>query len=296
MKPAITALAPWFGSKRNLAGRIVEALGPHRAYWEPFCGSCAVLLTKPACLMETVNDLHGDLTNLARVVRDNRLAPALYRRLRRTWMAEDLFKEAAERVRSADAPEEPDLDRAADYMLTTWMGRNGVAGTESYNHHFCARYTLGGGHAAKRWTSVVMSIPAWHRRLREVTILRRDAFELLGKILDADRTALYVDPPYLLGTRSADAGFGRRAGSSLYVHDFSDDDHRKLAELLGRFTKARVVVSYYDHSLVDELYEGWTKSVIEVSKALAHQGRRGANDVKAREVLLVNQRPGGRLF
>lgn len=43
----ITALAPWYGSKRTLAPRIVEQLGEHRAYWEPFCGSCAVLFAKP---------------------------------------------------------------------------------------------------------------------------------------------------------------------------------------------------------------------------------------------------------
>ncbi len=42
----ITAIAPWFGGKRTLAPRIIEALGKHTAYWEPFCGSMAVLLAK----------------------------------------------------------------------------------------------------------------------------------------------------------------------------------------------------------------------------------------------------------
>ena len=36
-----TALAPWFGSKRNLAPTIAEELGPHCCYFEPFCGSVA---------------------------------------------------------------------------------------------------------------------------------------------------------------------------------------------------------------------------------------------------------------
>src|ERR1044072_5384193 len=35
----ISALAPWYGSKRTLAPEIVRQLGEHRAYWEPFCGS-----------------------------------------------------------------------------------------------------------------------------------------------------------------------------------------------------------------------------------------------------------------
>ena len=47
-KPKITAISPWYGSKRILAPRIVELLGDHKMYYEPFCGSMAVLLAKPA--------------------------------------------------------------------------------------------------------------------------------------------------------------------------------------------------------------------------------------------------------
>ena len=93
----IKALAPWFGGKRNLSSAIIELIGKHRVYWEPFGGSMAVLLAKPPCVMETVNDLHGDLINLARVVQNNELSLKLYRMLRRTFMCEVLFKEAAER-------------------------------------------------------------------------------------------------------------------------------------------------------------------------------------------------------
>ena len=67
-KPRLNAIAPWFGSKRSLAPKIVELLGDHTAYWEPFCGSLSVLLAKPPSQQETVSDLHGDLINLARVL------------------------------------------------------------------------------------------------------------------------------------------------------------------------------------------------------------------------------------
>jgi len=287
-QPAITAIAPWFGSKRNLAPEIVRELGEHRVYWEPFCGSMAVLLVKPACPMETVNDLHRDLVNLARVIQHRTYGVQLYRKLRRTLMVEEMFEESAEVIRSDDAPDHPDPERAYHYMLTAWLGRNGVAGTSTYNHHFCVRYTANGGHAAKRWDSVIRSIPAWRRRLRNVTILQRDAFELLPRIEDRAGTAIYVDPPYFRGTRKPDSGFGRRKGSSQYVHDFDAAEHARLAEAVHRFKKSRVVVSYYDHPELERLYPTWTKRRIEVSKALAHQGRRGKNDVKAVEVLLLN--------
>lgn len=277
----ITALAPWFGAKRNLAPEIVRELGPHRVYWEPFCGSMAVLLAKPSCVMETVNDLHGDLVNLARTVRHSQAGPRLYRRLRRTLMAEELFEEAAEHIRDdcvdfGPATEDFDERRAYLFFITTWLGRNGVAGTATYNSNFCARYTANGGHAATRWNSAIASIPAWRRRLSNVTIMRRGAFELLPRIYDQDDTAIYVDPPYLVK-------------GSKYAHDFAPEDHGRLAESLHRFTRARVVVSYYDHPDLDGLYPGWTKRKIVVSKALVAQGRRDkGNNVKAVECLLIN--------
>ena len=268
----LTALAPWFGAKRNLASQIIAELDRHTAYWEPFCGSMAVLLAKPPCAMETVNDLHGDLINLARVIQAPQDGPTLYRRLRRTLMVEQIHRQARQRM---SAPFSEGWERAYWYFIDSWLGRNGVSGTSSYNNGFCVRFTRGGGHAARRFASAIDSIPAWRRRLRQVTILQLDAFDLLRRIADEAGTAIYVDPPYLVkGAR--------------YVHDFEPDDHRRLAEALARFRNTRVVVSYYDHAALAELYPGWSRRTIEVSKALAHAGRRGTNDTRATEVLLSN--------
>ena len=279
----IKALAPWFGSKRNLAVRIVEALGSHRAYWEPFCGSMAVLLNKPAVGQEYVNDLHGDLVNLARVVREEPLAVELHDRLVRTLFCEALLADSAAVVTGSSAvTDRADLDRAYHYFVYSWMGRNGVSGSDRIGTTFARRFTSLGGQAAKRFASAVDSLPEWHRRLRHVNILCADAFELLPRIEDAAGTAMYVDPPYL-------------EKGAKYVHDFDPADHARLAGELARFTKTRVVVSYYDHPALVELYppDRWERTRIEVSKAMASAGKRdAANEVRAVEVLLTNQRGG----
>ena len=70
----LKALAPWFGSKRGLAPTIVEQLGPHKYYIEPFCGSLAVLLAKDPTSHELACDLHGDLVNLGRVCQEQKSA------------------------------------------------------------------------------------------------------------------------------------------------------------------------------------------------------------------------------
>ena len=203
----IKALAPWFGGKRNLAPMIVDLIGKHRVYWEVFCGGMAVLLLKPPCEMETVNDLHGDLINLARIIQDEELGLKLYEKLYRTLYAEEIFKES--KTIWTGGILQTDFDRAFLFFVVSWMGINGFAGTKRYNYQFALRWCVGGGQGATRWQSVVGSIPAWHKRLKEVVIINRDAFEVLEKIKDEEHTAIYCDPPYF-------------NISSKYLHEFSD--------------------------------------------------------------------------
>lgn len=285
----ITAIAPWFGSKRTLAPEIVRQLGPHSAYWEPFCGSMAVLLAKKPCSMETVNDLHGDLANLAWVVQDPGAAPQLYDLLMRTLYSEELFARAKEWFAANELPEIngciPDraIERAYYYFFISWGGRNGVSGTDRVNYQQAVRWTGKGGSGPTRFRSAVESIPQWHDRLRNVTILRKDAFYLIQKIEDEDDTVIYADPPYLSDTRSADQN-----GSSNYVHDFNDEQHVRLAEMLRRFSRARVIVSYYASPRLAELYPSWTQVDCSRHKHLHCQNKRGSKRQEAPEVLLIN--------
>ncbi len=275
----VKSLAPWIGGKRNLAPVIVAELGEHRVYWEPFCGSMAVLLSKAPCKMETVNDQHADLINLALVVRDVRQGSRLYRLMKRTLMHEDIFAESDRVMRELEKTPLGEMDpvaRAYHYFVVSWLGRNGTAGTPA-NHKgtYCVRFTANGGHAAKRWRSVCDSIPAWRRRMRNVTILNRDGFELLERIEDAPGTAIYVDPPYI-------------ERNAKYLHDFKAADHERLADLVKRFTKARVIVSYYAHPEIERLYPGWTQRRIEVTKSMSQGNKRGEGKTRATEVLLIN--------
>lgn len=285
-RPAITALAPWFGGKRNLAATIAAELGDHRAYWEPCCGSMAVLLAKDACSYETVNDLHGDLINLARVIADDDLAPRLYARLQRTLMAEDLVIEAGDRTRVEYDDDGPDLPRAYDYFLASWASRNGVSGTDIERNIRtpAVRWTANGGAGPTRWAAAVESLPWWHYRLRRVLILRRDLFDVLEKIDDQAGGAVYIDPPYLLE--------GHRTGSTRYIHEFDPGQHTRLAKSVARFARARIVISYYDAPGLDALYppNRWTRRTLPtIKKNLSNCHSRGEGSrPEAPEVLLIN--------
>lgn len=277
----IKALAPWFGSKRTLAPVISHELGNHAAYFEPFCGSMAVLLAKPPASHETVNDLHKDLVNLARVLADERTAAELYGTLSRLLYTHWHVEAAAKYLAATPLERMPDVERAVRYFVASWMGRNGSAGCPMGTPSLAVRWTPSGGSGPTRFRNAVDSIPSWHMRLRNVCILNLDAFDVIARIHDHPRTAIYVDPPYFLDTRGT-------GGGSRYLHDFEDADHKRLAEALRRFTQARVVISYYDHPTLPELYPGWTIRAVHRAKHLANTQGRGSQATVAPEVLLIN--------
>ena len=304
----IHSLAPWFGGKRTLAPRIVAELGKHTQYFEPFCGAMSVLLAKPPSQKETVNDMHGDLTNLAMCVQEVGTAERLYDRLSRVVMCEGLLDEARREL------EEPfvdlgdtQLDRAYWYFLGSWMGRNGTAGTERQDYQIAVRWTKNGGSPTVRFRNAVESLPAWHRRLLNVVILRRDAFEIIDRFEDVPETAVYCDPPYPAETRSNVAGDDatptKGGGGGRYLHEFKHDSglfsggsddharldhHARLARMLRSYKRARVVVSTYDCPRYRVLYEGWTFVPCPMAKLLHAQNGRGNRRKEAPEVLIVN--------
>mgnify|MGYP007100093235 FL=1 len=306
----VGAISPWFGGKRTLAPRVVTQLGKHTQYFEPFCGSMAVLLAKAPSQKETVSDLHGDLTNLAFVLQDTIAAETLYDLLQRTLFAEGLRDEAARKLEQpfdglTEGPKNGCIPawavaRAYWYFLACWMGRNGTAGTERQDYQIAVRWAKGGGSPTVRFRNATESIPAWHQRLRNVVILRRDAFQILDRFEDCAGTAIYVDSPYTIETRG---DTGKSGAGARYLHEFAHtaaapdlfeqgpakkDDHQKLAEVLRGYKAARIVVSHYDCPRIRELYQGWTFVDCAMNKQLHAQNGRGARKKLAPEVLIIN--------
>jgi len=306
----IKALAPWFGGKRTMAPDVVAELGPHTQYFEPFCGSMAVLFAKEPSQKETVNDLHGDLVNLSRVIQSPGMAEQLYERLQGALMSEGLLEDARAVLEEGDdaetfSPSEPGmvsspmLERAFWYFIASWMGRNGTAGTERLDYQIAVRWTRSGGSPTVRFRNAVESLPAWHRRLQNVVILRRDAFRILDRFEDHAGTAIYADPPYAAETRSnVDDGVDTKSGGGgRYLHEFKhgggglfggEDDHRRLATMLKQYKHARIVVSAYECPRYRELFDGWTFIDKTRQKHLHAQNGRGARPKDAPEVLIIN--------
>lgn len=121
------------GSKWNLAKRIANLLPEHKSYLEPFFGSGAVLFTKSASPIETVNDLSDDVVNLFRLIQSE--PKALQEKLYLIPYSRTIYNQAWE-VRPAD-----EIEKAVNFIIRSTMShgfrvfeksgwKNDIAGRE----------------------------------------------------------------------------------------------------------------------------------------------------------------------
>lgn len=282
------SLLPYYGAKRRLAPKIIHQLGEHRAYYELCAGSMAVILAKPRARPEIVVDLYGALVNLARVVASGRWSD-LRRKAARTLIHESVFKAAIRREAELLDPEtggwpvapssetreitDAHVDAAYLTLMLGWQGRSGVAG-RSRSHSFGVHWAPG---AVSPWPNVARSLRFWHERLSGVEIVQRDAILMAQRVPDKPGVAVYCDPPYIV-----EGGH--------YHHAFTREQHEGLAAALGAKRHARVVVSYYDHPWLDELYpreRGWIKHAVPQTNTLGATVS-GLRKAVLPEVLLIN--------
>ena len=94
-------------------------------------------------------------------------------------------------------------------------------------------------------------LPEWiidiTERLRQVQIENRPALDVI-KRFNYENVFMYIDPPYLLGTR---------AGKQ-YKHEMTDADHEELLKKLLQ-NKAKIMLSGYESDMYNEYLKDWNK-------------------------------------
>ena len=243
------------GGKFKLAPWIISHFPAHSFYVEPYGGAGSVLMQKTKCQGEVLNDLSGDVVNVFRVLRDPTQAQELQRLIRLTPFAYEEYKQAYDEC--ADPVERA---RRTIFRSFASIGSDGVSRRNSGFRGLKNNET--NVTAAKEWNGYPDAIQAFVDRLENVLIEQRPALHLL-KIYDRKETLFYVDPPYVMKTRSK--------SSVLYANEMNDADHINLAEKLLQ-VKGKVVLSGYPSPLYDELFPGWTK-VLKSATAQNGKGR-----------------------
>ena len=223
----------YFGGKYRLAPWIISHFPDHRTYVEPFAGSASVLLAKPRCRIEVLNDLDGEIVNLFRVLR----TPPQARQLRR--LAANVPYARAEFDRAYEASADP-AERALRLLIRSHFGVSTAGALRRTG--FSAKPGMAQGWV--RWRS---ALPAFVDRMQGVTVEQRPAIEVMQRFDGVD-TLHYVDPPYVLSTRISRA--------RTYRHEMDEADHVALLDALQGL-QGTVLLSGYAHPLYAERLAGW---------------------------------------
>lgn len=258
----------YYGAKQRIARKIINALPPHNAWVEGFCGSAAITLAKPPSPIEVINDADGQIVNLFEQLRNN--SEELCRVVALTPYAREEF-ELARQTQEETNP----LERARRFLVATMMTVNATIGGQHCGFSFSQSYAREDREArVNRWYNLPTRLEKVVERLRGVRVENRDACELLDMFANRPATLVYLDPPYYV---KRDHG---------YVIDANDRGFH--AKLLAICKKARcmLLISGYENDLYKEVLtpeDGWSKSTIET-----HTRDTRGKDYARKEVLWMN--------
>lgn len=230
----------WYGGKFSHLEWLLPLLPECHHYCEPFAGSAAVLINRPAAAVETYNDIDGDVVNFFRVLRDHH--DELIRAISLTPFAREEYHLAI----YGDEDGISDVERARRFYIRARQTRTGLAQTASLGRWANCKDTTRAGMSGvvSRWLGGVEVLDEIAQRLLRVQIENRPALDIV-KLYDGPRTLFYCDPPYLHATRG---------DSKAYGFEMDESEHREFAAAVNH-CKGMVAVSGYDHPLMDKLFK-----------------------------------------
>ncbi len=181
----ISSPVRWIGGKGTNYSWILSHFPEHKVYVEPFGGGASVLLNKPPVSVEVYNDLHEDLVHLFDTLRDRAKAMKLHAALLLTPYHESEFHRAWETSRPTE-----DVERARWTMIRLRMAFGGC-GSRDAKPGFAFGKSV---NCALSWSRKIDDLEPIVDRLRRVTIMSRDAIDVIKKF-DTPQTLHYCDPP-----------------------------------------------------------------------------------------------------
>lgn len=230
----------WLGGKWKLARWITSHFPPHTTYVEPYAGGANILFNKPPSEFEIINDLNSDVVNYFNVLRNR--TDELVRAIELTPYSREIQQRSFE-------PTDDSLEKALRFYIRCYQSFQPGSGLNSDTSWRFQKSNARGKKVTDEWHSTRHLFEA-ALRLKMVQIEHGDAVEIIRRF-DTGETLFYVDPPYVIDTRSG-------SNTVIYDHEMSDEQHIELAHIL-RNCAGMVVLSGYRCDLYDDLYHSWTR-------------------------------------
>lgn len=265
------SLIPYVGGKYFQCDWIISHFPCHKCYVEPFGGGASVILNKPISEIEVYNDLDSQLVDFLMTLRNN--PDELFEKAYMLPYSRKVFKEIQKEWKeTGKTGSMGPVDRASKFFFlksNVFSGGDESGGLKVSKEVNCAT----------AYYSRCKNVYLVADRLKNVTIENLDYKEII-KRYDGKETFYYVDPPYY--------------GVNYYNHEFNENDHQELADLLHT-VKGKIMVSYYSGDAVESLYKDWNLIKMDYSKG-SIKSKDGEIREDATEILFTNFAEEGSLF
>jgi DNA adenine methylase len=238
----------WIGGKGRMKSYLLPLIPYTKYYVEPFGGAANMLFARTPVEREVYNDYDWRLFNLFATLADKRKFPHLKRRLEQTLYSKREFLRANYILENIEhMTKAPNVNAAWGFFVSQNQGFSGRGSTWGRS---ITESSGGCNITVARWESRIRLLDVWHKRLRNVSCYNRDAMQLLKKY-DAADTTFYLDPPYVLETRTK---------SVCYTSELPLEYHEKMVKIILQLQGA-VVLSGYFHPVYEPLVSaGWSLS------------------------------------
>src|SRR3990167_4244926 len=228
-------MLPWIGGKRRLAGQIIPLFPDHDCYVEVFAGAAAIFFEKEPARVEVLNDVHGELVRLYRVVQHH--LEEFVRQFKWALTSREMYRWTA-----STPPETlPDIQRAARFYYLQKLGFGGKVDGQTFGTATTSKARL-------NLLRLEEDLSAVHLRLHQVTVENLDWADCVRRY-DRAHTLFYMDPPYF--------------GTAGYGSEFGLEQYQQMADLL-RSMKGKAVVSVNDIPAMRSAFKGLTTRELKI--------------------------------
>lgn len=242
----LKTLTPYYGGKFNKVGKFISQILPiHRHYIEPCGGMAGVMMLKNPSFCEVYNDLDNNIVTLFEVVRDSELVKQLAEKLDLTPYSREEWRRCQRTFKSETDP----VEKARKVYVTLSMGFLGSLGNKSFSYGG-TKYESS---TARTFFNGLESLPAIHKRIKNIIIENQDCIEVAKK-WDSTDSLFYWDNPYLKETRKT---------FNDYSHEMSDAQHENSLDFITS-CKGKVIMSGYPHQMYVDALEGYGFHQIQI--------------------------------
>jgi DNA adenine methylase len=235
--PTTKTLFPWPGGKTRLLPHLLPLLStnPHTCYVEAFAGGAALLFAREPAKVEVINDMHGELVRLYRVVANH--LDEFVRQFRWALTSREMFRWA--KLQHVDTL--TDIQRAARFFYLQRLAFGGKVTGQTFG-------TASTSPKRINLLRLEEDLSAAHLRLHGVVVEQLTWQACLAKY-DAPHTLFLLDPPYW-----ETEGYGT---------DFGFEQYEELAERMAAL-KGRAILTINDHPEMRRVFGRFPSSVVPI--------------------------------